>query len=91
METKVNPVSIILQRLLESFVLDDPSIVLGEPWGVSLGAIPALCHVCDYSRHQLQRRIGSEYILPARRKPAFPGMNGGGVPPSPPRIANPSV
>ncbi|KAL7770221.1 hypothetical protein CFE70_000154 [Pyrenophora teres f. teres 0-1] len=26
----------------------------------------------------------------ANKKPAFPGKNGGGVPPSPPRIANPA-
>lgn len=42
--------------------------------------------ICSISKRLIIRLEG---ILPANSKPALPGINGGGVFPSPPRIANP--
>lgn len=42
--------------------------------------------ICSVSQRLIIRLEG---ILPANSKPALPGINGGGVFPSPPRIANP--
>lgn len=62
----------------------NPTSIVGESWGIALRSSPALSHIGHFTESACASiiQIPGGIFLPAQRKPAFPGMNGGGVPPA---------